>query len=200
MGYAQKRVGRDGKPRYTAVYQDIRGERRSAGTFSSKKDANAAWQRAAAKIGEGRLNDPRRGRQTFRRYVTEEWLPHHVIEVTTRETYIVPSLFATFMTAADAAVDGRQATTLAPSLSPASGVTPVTTPPAAAADIDTITAALAALGELLGERLAHAAVLVTITTRSTTAPSPGGTARGPTSAAHRGAGPIVYLWAAPVQR
>jgi hypothetical protein len=63
MGYAQKRIGRDGKPRYTAVYQDIRGERRSAGTFSSKKDANAAWQRAEAKVGEGRLNDPRRGRQ-----------------------------------------------------------------------------------------------------------------------------------------
>ena len=87
MGYAQKRIGRDGKPRYTAVYQDIRGERRSAGTFSRKKDANAAWQRAEAKIGEGRLNDPRRGRQTFRRYVTEEWLPHHVIEITTREAY-----------------------------------------------------------------------------------------------------------------
>jgi hypothetical protein len=70
---------------------------------------------------------------------------------------IVPSLFAAFMTAADAAVDGRQAITLAPSLSSASRVTPVTTPPAAGADIDTITAALAALGELLDERLAHAA-------------------------------------------
>ena len=87
MGYAQKRIGHDGKPRYTAVYQDIRGERRSAGTFSSKKDANTAWQRAEVKVGEGRLSDPRRGRQTFRRYVTEEWLPHHVIEITTREAY-----------------------------------------------------------------------------------------------------------------
>ena len=87
MGYAQKRVGRDGKPRYTAVYHDLRGERRSAGTFPNKKDANTAWQRAEAKIGEGRLNDPRRGRQTFHRYVTEEWLPHHVMEATTREAY-----------------------------------------------------------------------------------------------------------------
>jgi hypothetical protein len=67
---------------------------------------------------------------------------------------IEPSLFAAFMTTADAAVDGRQAITLAPSLSP---VSLVTTPPAAGADIDTITAALAALGELLDERLAHAA-------------------------------------------
>jgi hypothetical protein len=47
MGYSQKRVGHSGKPRYTAVYQDIRGERRSAGTFSSRKDADRAWQKAA---------------------------------------------------------------------------------------------------------------------------------------------------------
>ena len=87
MGYAQKRLGRDGKPRYTAVYHDIRGSRRSAGTFSSKKAANTAWQRAEAKTAEGRLNDPRRGRQTFHRYVTEEWLPNHVMEATTREAY-----------------------------------------------------------------------------------------------------------------
>ena len=87
MGYAQKRAGRDGKPRYTAVYHDLRGERRSAGTFSSKKDANAAWQRAEAKAAEGRFNDLRRGRQTFHRYVTEEWLPHHVMEPTTREAH-----------------------------------------------------------------------------------------------------------------
>jgi hypothetical protein len=67
---------------------------------------------------------------------------------------MVPSLFAAFMTAADAAVDGRQAITLAPSLPP---VSLVTTAPAAGAGIDTITVALAALGELLDERLARAA-------------------------------------------
>ncbi len=88
MGYVQKRVGRDGKPRYTAVYHDLRGERRSAGTFPNKKDADKAWQKAEMRVGEGRLNDPRRrGRQSFRRYVTEEWLPNHVMEVTTREAY-----------------------------------------------------------------------------------------------------------------
>jgi hypothetical protein len=37
MGYSRKRIGRDGKPRYTAYYFDIRGRERSAGTFSSKK-------------------------------------------------------------------------------------------------------------------------------------------------------------------
>jgi integrase len=43
------------------------------------------WQAAETRLGEGRLNDPRRGRHTFRRYATEGWLPHHVIEITTRE-------------------------------------------------------------------------------------------------------------------
>jgi hypothetical protein len=66
----------------------------------------------------------------------------------------VPSLFAAFMMAADAAVDGRQAITIAPSLAP---VSLITIPPAAGADIDTITDALAALGELLDECLARAA-------------------------------------------
>ena len=67
---------------------------------------------------------------------------------------IVPSLFAAFITVADAAVDGRQAIILAPSLPP---VSLITTPPAAGADIDTITVALTALGELLDECLARAA-------------------------------------------
>jgi hypothetical protein len=70
---------------------------------------------------------------------------------------IAPALLAAFMTAADAAVDGRQAITIAPSLSPEPAVTLITSPPDAAADIDTITDALAALGALLNERLAHAA-------------------------------------------
>ena len=67
---------------------------------------------------------------------------------------IVPLLYAAFMTAADAAVDGRQAISIAPSLSQ---ISLVTAPPAAAADIDTIAVALAALGELLDECLARAA-------------------------------------------
>ena len=31
MGFARKRAGRDGKPRYTAYYLDIRGQERSVG-------------------------------------------------------------------------------------------------------------------------------------------------------------------------
>jgi hypothetical protein len=87
MGYSKKRTDRHGKPRYTACYLDVRGSLRSAGTFTNKKDSDKAWQQAELRQAEGRLSDPRRGRQTFRRYVTEDWLPHHMIEVTTREGY-----------------------------------------------------------------------------------------------------------------
>ena len=50
MGFSRKRAGRDGKPRYTAYYVDIRGQERSAGTFSSRKDANDAWKSAEAMV------------------------------------------------------------------------------------------------------------------------------------------------------
>ncbi len=87
MGYLRKRVGRDGRPRYTAYYWDAKGRERSAGTFGSKKDADRAWQRAEAKVAEGRIGDPARGRMTFQRYVEQSWLPNHVVELTTRQSY-----------------------------------------------------------------------------------------------------------------
>jgi integrase len=87
LGYSRKRTTRRGKPRYTAYYVDIRGRLRSAGTHSTKKEADKAWQRAEAKQAEGRVADPARGRQRFRRYVEETWLPHHQIEASTRESY-----------------------------------------------------------------------------------------------------------------
>lgn len=96
MGQSRKRIGADGKARYTAYYDDIRGVRRSAGTFASEKKADRAWQRAEGKVAEGRAGDPARGRQIFRRYVEEEWLPHHVMESTTREGYTY-SIYAHLM-------------------------------------------------------------------------------------------------------
>ena len=65
MGYAKKRTGRDGKPRYTAVYIDLRGSERSARTFASEKAANQDWQKAeveqrrdgwVTRHGDGRLS------------------------------------------------------------------------------------------------------------------------------------------------
>jgi integrase len=73
--------------RYTAYYKDIKGRERSANTFSNKKDADRAWQKAEAKLAEGRVGDPARGRIIFARYVEDIWLPNHVIEPSTREGY-----------------------------------------------------------------------------------------------------------------
>jgi integrase len=87
MGFARKRVGNDGKVRYTATYVDLRGSIRSAGTFATEKAAGRAWQKAEVELRQGRVGDPARGRQTFRKYVEERWLPNHVLEPTTREKY-----------------------------------------------------------------------------------------------------------------
>jgi hypothetical protein len=48
MGFSRKRIGRDGKPWYTAYYRDIRADERSAGTFGRKKGADDAWKAAEA--------------------------------------------------------------------------------------------------------------------------------------------------------
>src|SRR5215813_10578339 len=36
MGFSRRRPGKDGKPRYTAYYRDLRGREASAGTFARK--------------------------------------------------------------------------------------------------------------------------------------------------------------------
>jgi hypothetical protein len=66
----------------------------------------------------------------------------------------VPELFAAFMTTADAAVDGREALTIAPSLPPAGGAGPSVAMPTVA---DSAPGALAALAAALRERLTDAA-------------------------------------------
>lgn len=87
MGFAKKRLGRDGKPRYTACYLDIRGRQRSAGTFATKKQATEAWKKAEADVRAGKQGDPGRGRQTFETYVLRKWLPHHQLEPGVRADY-----------------------------------------------------------------------------------------------------------------
>jgi integrase len=87
MGWKKERITEDGTVRYQALYRDIRGRERSAGTYRTEKQARRAWQRAEAKVELGRLGDPKRGRQRFQRYVLEEWFPNHVIEASTRQNY-----------------------------------------------------------------------------------------------------------------
>ncbi|SEG52381.1 Phage integrase family protein [Thermomonospora echinospora] len=87
MGHSRKRTGKDGRPRYTAYYLDIKGQERSAGTFSNKKEADKAWQQAEAEVAKGRHGHAGRGRQTFQEYVEKKWLPNHVMEPQTRQSY-----------------------------------------------------------------------------------------------------------------
>lgn len=86
MGYSRKRVGPQGV-RYAALYRDATGEKRHAGTFLTKREADKAWQRAEALAAEGRPTVTRHGAIRFAHYVDEKWLPHHVIEPTTKESY-----------------------------------------------------------------------------------------------------------------
>jgi hypothetical protein len=85
MGCTRARTGRAGTVRFQTLYVDVKGKWKSAGTFSTEKAATRAWQRAEEQVAEGRIGDPRRGRQRFRQYVLEDWLPHHEMEVRTRE-------------------------------------------------------------------------------------------------------------------
>jgi hypothetical protein len=58
MGFAKKRVGKDGETRYTAVYLDLRGSERSAGTYASAKAADRAWQKAEVELRQARVGRP----------------------------------------------------------------------------------------------------------------------------------------------
>jgi integrase len=87
MGWVKERVGRDGQTMYTAVYRDLQGRERSAGTWRTEKRAVREWHRAEEELNAGRVADPKRGRQTLRQYVEKEWLPNHLVEARTRENY-----------------------------------------------------------------------------------------------------------------
>jgi hypothetical protein len=69
----------------------------------------------------------------------------------------VPALFAAFMTTADAAVDGREAITIAPAL-PRPGRAGLSVS-GAGASVEEIAGALAGLGALLTDRLSRAAAI-----------------------------------------
>jgi integrase len=86
MGFSRKRMGPRGV-RYAAVYRDASGNVRHVGSYLTRREADRAWQRAEARQEEGRPTITRHGGVTFRRYVDETWLRHHVIEPSTKEGY-----------------------------------------------------------------------------------------------------------------
>src|SRR5579884_1080129 len=88
MAHAIERPpNRKGKPRYTGMFKDIRGRWRSAGTYSTERQALLEAQRAELAVEAGRIGDPQRGKQPFAEYVETCWLPNHVMELSTRQSY-----------------------------------------------------------------------------------------------------------------
>jgi catechol 2,3-dioxygenase-like lactoylglutathione lyase family enzyme len=93
MGFSRRWRGKDGKPRYTAYYRDLRGREVSAGTFARKAGADAAWHAAEVNARAGLRHDPGRGRQRFGHYAGAVWLPNHRMELSTRAG-LLPTLLS----------------------------------------------------------------------------------------------------------
>ena len=87
MGFARERVGAG---RNGALHRDVPGPQGTAAVgwhLPPAAEADRAWQRAEARVAQGYLGDPGRGRQSFRDYVEKTWLPNHEIEASTRQSY-----------------------------------------------------------------------------------------------------------------
>lgn len=104
MGYVKCRQDKLNKRRYTAVYRDVRGIERSAGTFTRKERAARAWKSAEAAVADGRYLDADQGRKRFADYARETWLPQFEGEDMTvqsygfyLEKYLIPEFGATRM-------------------------------------------------------------------------------------------------------
>ena len=76
------------RPQVHGVYHDLRGKRRSAGTYSQQEGREQGMAEGGDRqaAGQDRRSSARR-RQTCRRYVEDEWFPNHLLEATTRQTY-----------------------------------------------------------------------------------------------------------------
>lgn len=88
MGWVIERPAADGRARYTAMYRDLFGRTRSAGTFGREREALRAAQRQDDHVVNGQWLDPAAGRITFKEYAEEVWLPSRHLEVTTRAGYV----------------------------------------------------------------------------------------------------------------
>ncbi|GIG41217.1 tyrosine-type recombinase/integrase [Cellulomonas phragmiteti] len=88
MAWVTKRRSADGSVRHQGRYRDPFGEKRTAGTFSTSREALKAAMKAEGKIADGTWIDPRGGAITFREYAEDVWLPSRHLEVSTRAGYV----------------------------------------------------------------------------------------------------------------
>lgn len=70
-----------------AMFRDVRGLERSAGTFEARAAAARAWKAAEAAVAEGRYLDLDQGRRMFAEYARHTWSPQYVGEATTVQGY-----------------------------------------------------------------------------------------------------------------
>lgn len=75
MGRILERAGRGGDRRLTAHFRNEEGGERSAGTFTSRREAERAWRRREHDTAAGERRRQEVARQYLKRYVLESWFP-----------------------------------------------------------------------------------------------------------------------------
>ena len=74
--------------RFMGMYLDPDGHKRSAGSFSTRREAQRAAHREEQKVLAGAWHDTSLGDITFHDFVETEWLPHKHLETSTRAAYL----------------------------------------------------------------------------------------------------------------
>ena len=74
--------------RFMGMYLDPEGHKRSAGSFSTRREAQRAAHREEQKVLSGAWHDTSLGDITFQDFVETEWLPHKHLETSTRAAYL----------------------------------------------------------------------------------------------------------------
>jgi integrase len=87
MAYAMERKGVRGI-KFTAMYRDPEGRKRSAGTYPTRREALRVANREEQRVLGGSWHDSSLGDITFQVYVEAEWLPHKHLETSTRAAYL----------------------------------------------------------------------------------------------------------------
>jgi integrase len=87
MAWIIERTGARGNT-FMGVYRDPDGHKRSAGSFSTRREAQRAANREEQKVLAGSWHDSSLGDITFREYVETEWLPNKHVEASTRAAYV----------------------------------------------------------------------------------------------------------------
>ena len=87
MAWVVSRPDQDGGLRFQVRFRDPNGMTRTAGTYSSRREALKAGRRVDGRVEDGIWIDPSAGRITFRDYVEQTWWPSRHLEVNTRAAY-----------------------------------------------------------------------------------------------------------------